>query len=122
MKKVILIVEDDPKNSKLFRDVLQVAGYTTFEAVNGQQGVDMAREQRPDLVLMDIQMPVMDGCESVRILKEDPDTSDIRVVALTASAMDGSKERILQSGFDGYISKPISIKPFLQKVAELLNG
>ncbi|MDP2646236.1 MAG: response regulator [Desulfobacterales bacterium] len=118
MGKVILIVEDDPRNLKLFQRILQVAGYTALEAVDGQQCLEAVRRQRPDLILMDIQMPVMDGLEATRILKSDPATQGIPVIALTAFAMAGDRENFIQAGCDDYMAKPIDIKSFLAKVAE----
>ncbi|MGA3209368.1 MAG: response regulator [Syntrophales bacterium] len=117
MSKVILIVEDEPLNMKLFRDLLQVNGYVTFEARNGKQGVEMAREKQPDLILMDIQMPVMGGLEATRILKSDPVTASIPIIALTSSVMTGDRERAIQAGCDGFMSKPIDIHDLLEKVA-----
>ena len=119
MEKVILIVEDDPKNLKLFRDLIQVSGYTTLEATDGKQGVELAREKKPDLILMDIQMPVMDGLEATKLLKNDDVTKDIPIVALTAYAMQGDEEKMREAGFDGYISKPIDVKGFLKKISEV---
>lgn len=121
MEKVILIVEDDPKSLELFRDLLQVSRYTTLEATDGRQGVELAKERKPDLILMDIHLPVMDGLETTKVLKADPATREIPIVALTASAMAGDEERALQAGCDGYITKPIDIRGFLDKVAELLQ-
>jgi len=120
MVKTILIVEDDTKNMTLFRDLLEVSGYKTIEASDGKQGIELARAKKPDLILMDIQMPEMDGLEATRILKADATTSDIPVIALTAYAMEGDKERILGAGCDGYLAKPIDIKEFLKEVAEYL--
>jgi len=120
MAKTILIVEDDPKNLTLFRDLLQVSGYKTIEAIDGKQGIELAKASKPDLILMDIQMPEMDGLEATRILKADATTSNIPVIALTAYAMEGDKERILGAGCDGYLAKPIDIKEFLKEVAEYL--
>ena len=121
MEKVILIVEDDPKNLKLFRDLLQVSGYTTLEATDGKQGVELAREKKPDLILMDIQMPVMDGLEATKLLKNNDVTKDIPIVALTAYAMQGDEEKMREAGFDGYISKPIDVKGFLKKISEVIS-
>lgn len=121
MEKVILIVEDDAKNLKLFRDLLQVSGYTTLEATDGKQGVELAREEKPDLILMDIQMPVMDGLEATKLLKNDDVTKDIPIVALTAYAMQGDEEKMREAGFDGYISKPIDVKGFLKKISEVIS-
>ena len=122
MEKVILIVEDDPKNLKLFRDLIQVSGYTTLEATDGKQGVELAREKKPDLILMDIQMPVMDGFEATKLLKNDDVTKDIPIVALTAYAMQGDEEKMREAGFDGYISKPIDVSDFLKKVKEYFHN
>jgi len=121
MGKLILIVEDEPRNLKLFRDILKISGYNTIEATNGRQGVELARDRRPDLILMDIQMPVMDGLEATRILKADVRTKDIPVIALTAYAMKGDEEKIREAGCDGYIPKPIEVKEFLKRVADYLG-
>ncbi len=121
MEKVILIVEDDPKNLKLFRDLLQVSGYTTLEAADGKQGVELTREEKPDLILMDIHMPVMDGLEATKLLKNDDVTKDIPIIALTAYAMKGDEEKMREAGFDGYISKPIDVKGFLKKISEVIS-
>ena len=120
MAKVILIVDDEPKNIKLFGDLLQKFGYTIIEATDGKQGVELAKARKPDLILMDIMMPNMDGLEATRSLKADASTSSIPIIALTSYAMAGDKERILQAGCDQYITKPVDIKEFLKKVAEYL--
>jgi CheY-like chemotaxis protein len=120
MGKMILIVEDEPLNMKLIRSVLQVSGYTTLEATDGKQALDMAREKMPDLILMDIQMPVMDGLEATKILKSDPATESIPIIALTAFAMQGDREKAIGAGFNDYMSKPIDIQLFLKKVVEYL--
>ena len=122
MVKVILVVEDEPKNLKLFRDLLQHSGYTTIEATDGEQGVELAIDKKPDLILMDIQMPRMDGLEAIRILKADVTTRNIPIVALTSYAMKGDKERILEAGCDGYLAKPFDIQELLKTVAEYLSG
>ncbi len=122
MAKVILIVEDDPKSLILTRDLLQVSGYKIIEATDGEQGVELAKARNPDLILMDIQMPKMDGLEATRILKADATTSDIPILALTAYAMKGDEERALEAGCDGYITKPVDIKELLKTVAEYLSG
>ena len=119
--KVILIIEDEPANRKLARDLLRVFGYTTIEATDGKQGVALARARKPDLILMDIQMPIMDGLEATRILKADAVTRNIPVVALTSYAMEGDKEKILQAGCDGYLTKPIDIQELLKKVGDSLS-
>jgi len=121
MGRVILIVEDDPRNLKLIRDLLQIKGYTTLEATDGKQGVDMARAKMPDLILMDIQMPVMDGFEATSILKADPVTKSITIVALTAFAMQGDREKCMEAGFNDYITKPLDTRAFMTKIKEYLE-
>ena len=122
MAKVILIVEDDPNSRMLARDLLQRFGYAIIEATDGKQGVELAKARKPDLILMDIMMPEMDGLEATRILKADATTKKIPVLALTSYAMKGDKERILEAGCDGYLAKPIDIKELLKIVAEYLSG
>ena len=97
----VLVVEDNEKNMKLFRDVLQATGYRTLEATTGTQAVELATEHAPDLVLMDIRLPDIDGVEAVGRIRADERTKGLRVIALTAQAMDGDRERFLASGFDG---------------------
>jgi len=121
MGRVILIVEDDPKNLKLIRDLLQIRGYTTLEATDGKQGVDMARAKMPDLILMDIQMPVMDGFEAISILKADPVTKSTPIIALTAFAMQGDREKCMEAGYNDYITKPLDTRAFVTKVKEYLE-
>jgi CheY-like chemotaxis protein len=106
----ILIVEDNANNRSLFRDILAFHGYEVSVASDGQEGVSLARELKPDLILMDIQMPGMDGMTAGGILKGDPVTCGLKIVALTSFAMRGDQERILAAGFDGYLSKPISTR------------
>jgi CheY-like chemotaxis protein len=118
--RTILIVEDEPQNRKLFKDVLQYRGFTVVEARDGREGVALARQHRPDLILMDIQMPVMDGISATRTLKQDAVTQDITVVALTANAMPGDREKILEAGCQDYISKPFRLHEFLEKIREYL--
>ena len=122
MAKLILIVEDEPKNLTLLRDLLQVSGYETIEATNGKQVVELARSQKPALILMDIMMPEMDGLEATRILKADADTKHIPVLALSSFAMKGDQERILQAGCDGYLAKPFDIKQLLKQMAKYLSA
>ena len=122
MTNVILIVEDEPKNMTLLRDLLQVSGYKTIEATDGKQGVELAKAKKPDLILMDIQMPEMDGLEATRILKADDTTSNIPVLALTSYAMKGDEEKILEAGCDGYLAKPFNIQELLKQVAHYLSG
>jgi CheY-like chemotaxis protein len=121
MGRVILIVEDDPGNLKLIRDLLQIRGYATLEATDGKQGVDMARAKMPDLILMDIQMPVMNGFEATSILKADPVTKSITIVALTAFAMQGDREKCIEAGFNDYITKPLDTRTFMTKIKEYLE-
>ncbi len=121
MKKVILIVEDDPQDLKLSRDLLEASGYASLEATNGKKAVELAREKKPDLILMDIQMPVMDGFEATKILKADAETRNIPIIALTSYAMKEDEEKIREAGCDGYITKPIDTMGFLKTVSELLH-
>jgi two-component system cell cycle response regulator DivK len=120
MGYTILIVEDDSRNLKLIRDLLQVKGYRTLEATDGKQGIESAKTNKPDLIVMDIHMPVMDGLEATRILKADEETKAIPVIALTSYAMKGDEKRILGAGCDDYITKPIDTRHFLKRVAKLL--
>lgn len=118
----ILVVEDNAKNMKLFREVLVATGYETLEATTGGEAVDMASEHTPDLVLMDIQMPDIDGVEALRRLRADDRTASIPVVALTAQAMQGDRERFLAAGFDGYVSKPVNVRDLIGTVREHCEG
>lgn len=113
----VLIVEDNAKNLKLVRDVLQFHGYATLEAESGEAGIELARTQHPALILMDVQLPGMDGRAAMKVLKADTSTQHIPIVALTAFAMKGDQGSLLAEGFDGYLSKPINIKE-LPKVVE----
>ncbi len=122
MTKLILIVEDEARNMRLLRDLLQFSGYKTIEATDGEQGVELAKASEPDLILMDVLMPKMDGLEATRILKADAATSNIPILVLTSYAMKGDKETILQAGCDGYLAKPLDIKELLQEVAQYLSG
>lgn len=119
--ELILIVEDNEKNRKLERDVLQFHGYRTMEAETGEDGVRLARESSPALVLMDIQLPGISGIEALRRLRADAETQGIAVMAVTASAMTQDRQTILAAGFDGYLSKPISLKEFVAAVRALLD-
>ena len=121
MKKLILIADDDAKHLTLISDVLQAAGYDTLTATNGARAIEMARSDKPDLILMDVQMPVIDGVSAVKALKADHITRSIPVIAITALAMDGDRTRMLEAGFDGYLGKPISIKEFRSVVASHLD-
>jgi two-component system, cell cycle response regulator DivK len=120
--ELILIVDDNGKNRKLARDVLRFAGFRTLEADGGAEGVALAAEHLPDLVLMDIRMPGMNGSEALRKLKEDARTAEILVVALTSSTMTGDRERFLAEGFDGYLRKPISVREFPDQVRSHLQA
>jgi len=112
----ILIVEDNEKNMKLVRDILQFKGYQTLEAITGNQGVAMAREHRPDLILMDIQLPDITGIEALRIIREDASIATTPVVAVSASVMPDEQQKIVASGFDAYVTKPIDLKSFVATV------
>ena len=119
--ELILIVEDNEKSRKLVRDVLQYKGYVTIEAETGEEGVRLARERLPALVLMDIQLPGIDGIAALRQLRADPATRAIPVVAVTASVMTHDRQKIMAAGFDGYQSKPIRVKEFLEAVRAMLD-
>jgi CheY-like chemotaxis protein len=114
--ELILVVEDNEKNRKLVRDVLTVKGYRLLEAVTGEDALRVAGERRPDLVLMDIQLPGIDGVEALGRLRAEERTASVPVLALTAQAMDGDRERFLAAGFDGYLSKPVDILDFVATV------
>ena len=118
----ILIVEDNEKNMKLARDVLQSRGYATVEAVTGEEGVQLAIEKKPDLVLMDIQLPGINGMEALRQVRADPGCAKIPVVAFTASVTPTDRSQISAAGFDGFISKPINLKEFLETVKRVLES
>jgi two-component system cell cycle response regulator DivK len=113
----VLVVEDNAKNMKLFRDVLLAAGYRTLEATTGEEAVAVAAEHSPDLVLMDIQLPDIDGIEAHGRLRADGQTASLPVLALTAQAMEGDRERFLAAGFDGYLSKPVNVVDLVATVA-----
>lgn len=115
--KTILIVEDNEKNMKLVRDVLQAKGYATLEAVTGEDGVRLAAEHRPALVLMDIQLPGISGIEALKRLRAVPATASIPVIAVTASVMASDRRNITDAGFDGYVGKPLNLREFLDAVA-----
>jgi two-component system, cell cycle response regulator DivK len=118
--ELILIVEDNEKNRKLVRDVLQFKGYQTLESETAEEGLRLAQESRPALVLMDIQLPGMNGIEALGHLRADPRTRDIPVIAVTASAMTQDRQKIMAAGFDGYQPKPINVKEFIEAVARML--
>ena len=118
----VLVVEDNEKNMKLFRDVLQATGYSPLEASSGEAALMLAAERDPALVLMDIQLPDMDGVEALRRLREDERTAGIPVLALTAQAMQGDRERFLAAGFDGYLSKPVDVAELMATVRSHCDG
>jgi two-component system cell cycle response regulator DivK len=118
--ELILIIEDNEKNRKLARDVLQVKGYTTIESESAEEGLKLALEKSPALVLMDIQLPGMDGITALKQLRANPQTKSIPVIAITASAMTNNRQAMLAEGFDGYQSKPISLKDFLGELERVL--
>jgi len=117
---LILIVEDNDKNLKLVRDVLQVKGYDTIEAGTAEDGIRLAGARHPDLILMDIQLPGMSGIDALRVLRANPATAAIPVIAVTASVMQQDRSQITEAGFDGYIAKPLDLKPFLESVRSML--
>jgi two-component system cell cycle response regulator DivK len=118
----ILVVEDNEKNMKLFRDVLVATGHRTLEATTGGQAVELATAHSPDLVLMDIQLPDVGGIEALGRLRADERTASLPVVALTAQAMEGDRERFLAAGFDGYLSKPVNIPDLIATVKRYCEG
>ena len=122
MTHVILVVEDNERNLKLLRDVLEYAGYDVRVARTAEDGITLAVSEPPDLVLMDLQLPGIDGMEALRRLRESPRTADIPVVAVTAQAMKQDRERALEAGFNGYVTKPISVRAFPDQVRGFLSG
>jgi len=119
---LILIVEDNEKNMKLVRDVLQVKGYATLEAGTAEDGLVMAAQRKPDLILMDIQLPGMSGIDALRLLRADPATAPIPVIAVTASVMQQDRKHITEAGFDAYLGKPLDLKEFLATVSRILES
>ena len=120
MSATILVIEDTPANMKLVVTLLNKSGYQVLQTVDAMQGIDMARTHLPDMILMDIQLPILDGLTATKILKADAATSHIKIVALTAFAMKGDEERMLRAGCDGYISKPIRYQSFLEDIKNIL--
>lgn len=116
----ILVVEDNPKNLKLVRDVLTYSGFEVIEATSGEDGVRLAQEELPDLILMDLQLPGIDGTEALRQIRA-ADANHVPVVAVTAFAMNEDRERAYDSGFDGYVEKPISVRALPQQVRDFLQ-
>jgi len=119
---VVLIVDDNEKNMKLARDVLRLAGLRTLEAATGGESIALAAEHLPDVILMDIRLPDMDGTAAAARIKGDPRTAHIPIVALTSLAMKGDRETLLGAGFDGYLEKPISVREFPDQVRGFLVG
>lgn len=117
----VLIVEDNDRNLELVRDILRAKGYGTLEAGTAEDGLKVAREQSPDLILMDVQLPGMSGIEGLRVLRAEPAIAGIPVVAITASVMLADREQILRAGFDGFIEKPITVRSFLEVVEDVLR-
>jgi len=120
--ELILIIEDNEKNRRLARDVLGVKGYKTIESETAEEGLKLAAEQSPALILMDIQLPGMDGITAMKQLKADPITKSIPIIAITASAMTHNRTTMLAEGFDGYQTKPISLKDFLGEIDRVLKA
>ena len=120
MAKKILIVEDNVVNRVLMQDLLTYHGYEILEAGDGAEGIEKARKYKPDLILMDMQMPIMDGIQAVARLKADPKTRDIKIISLTAFAMKGDRERFLRAGCDEYVAKPINTRELPKLVKRLL--
>jgi two-component system cell cycle response regulator DivK len=121
MGQRILVVEDNAKNLKLLRDVLKFSGYAVAEARSGEEGVELAGKRPPDLILMDLQLPGIDGVEALRLLRENPATRAVPVVAVTAFAMKNDRDRALLAGFDGYVEKPISVRALPSQVKNFLR-
>ena len=119
---LILIVEDDEKNMKLMRHLLQYKGYRTLEAMTARDGIAAAKEHHPDLILMDIQLPDMNGMDALRELRADPATAAIKAMAVSASVMPEDRSRIVSAGFDGFQGKPIKIAAFSEAVEKMLAG
>jgi two-component system, cell cycle response regulator DivK len=119
--KTVLIVEDNEKNMKLARDILRAKGYATLEAVNGLDGVKLALEHKPDLVLMDIQLPDINGIEAFERIRGNAGTAKVPVVAFTASVTANDRSRIGDAGFDGFLGKPINLKEFVETVRRMLG-
>ena|SRR3972149_6316008 len=119
---LILLVEDNERNARLVSEILQVNGYRTVVAIDGWQAVEATHEHRPQLILMDLQLPGMDGLTVTRQLKADPETAEIPIIALTAHAMPEDRARTLDAGCCAYISKPINYRPFVAEIGRILKG
>ena len=121
MSKTILIVEDNELNMRLFTELLQAHSYNTIQSLDGSDAIDLTRDNKPDLIIMDIQLPGMSGIEITKLLKADDELKDIPVIAVTAFAMKGDEERIMEAGFSAYVAKPFSVPSFLENVAKFLS-
>jgi two-component system cell cycle response regulator DivK len=121
MKKTVLIVEDNELNMKLFSDLLEAHGYATLKTSNGVEAIELTRKHRPNLIIMDIQLPEVSGLEVTKWIKEDDDLCDIPVIAVTAFAMKGDEERIREGGCEAYLSKPISVAKFIETVQNYIR-
>lgn len=121
MSKRILIIEDSDVNRRLMRDVLLYHGFDVLEASDGKEGIELAMSQRPDIILLDMQMPVMDGFEVLRVIRDNPDLRDIKIIAVTSYAMVGDREKILNAGADDYIAKPIDTRELPRRIMRILN-
>ena len=121
MNKTILVVEDQEDNRQILRDLLASSGFLMIEAHDGQQALAMARSQRPDLILMDIQLPVVDGYEATRSIKRDPELKHIPVIAVTSYALSGDEERAREAGCDAYVAKPYSTRHLLANIGQFLE-
>ena len=119
--ELILIVEDNEKNRKLVRDILQFKGYQLLESETAEEGIQLARDKKPALILMDFHLPGMNGIEAFKVLRADPQTSSIPIIAVTASAMTEDRQKIIAAGFEGLQTKPINVKEFLETVAATLK-
>jgi two-component system, cell cycle response regulator DivK len=120
-KPRILVVEDNPVNLELLLDILEIGGYECSAAFEGAQAIEIAKREHPDLILLDIQLPGMDGISVLETLRSIPETKDIKTVALTAYAMRGDREMFLEKSFDGYLSKPVAVKELLEAVKGYLS-
>ena len=118
----VLVVEDNERNLKLVRDVLQYAGYEIIEASTGEEGVELAQSRSPDVILMDLQLPDIDGMEALRRIRKSPVTADVPVVAVTAFAMQDDRARVFDAGFDGYLEKPLSVRELPAQVEQFLTA
>jgi len=121
-KARVLVVEDNPANLELFLDILEMGGYESLHATEGAEGIEIAAREVPDLILLDIQLPGIDGLSVVKALRSMPATRNIKTIALTAYAMKGDREMFIEKGFDGYIAKPVAVRGFLESLKEYLRS